>query len=76
MVRITQRFNERFVQNWITTLLGIAICLASLLMFWQSKITAQEVMLLIPFGLAIAGIKYKKSTCKNEQGTQNYRGRD
>jgi hypothetical protein len=51
---------KRFVDNWLSTVAGIAIMTLGALMFYQAKIDYVAFGIIEALGAAMAGIKYKK----------------
>ena len=51
---------NRFIKNWETTLMGLAIITIASVMFYQTKIDSTAFLAVIGAGAAIAGIKLKQ----------------
>lgn len=51
---------KRFIDNYLSTLAGVAILGLGGIMFYQSKIDYVAFGIIAAFGLAVAGVKYKK----------------
>ena len=50
---------DRFVNNWLSTAVGVAVMGLGGLMFYQAKIDYVAFGIIIALGAAMAGIKYK-----------------
>lgn len=50
---------DRFIKNWVTTVLGLGIVVASFVLVYMGKLTESSLVMLVPAGLAVSGLKYK-----------------
>jgi len=51
---------NRFIKNWVTTVIGVSIVIASFALVYTGKLTESALVMLVPAGLAVSGLKYKQ----------------